>query len=183
MPWVEWLGLCQIIIPPFITMAELMINYFPVRQRRISFAIFVINCYMLKSHIIPPFLTTSTTTTPQAHRVWPRLNRNSAFCRGLILISSFSPVLSLVASSVHVPDGLWNQSLCFSVREMETETESPSSQYEFLGNRQAPTVGWKTTETPAGLCLPSEVLVTVSTQICDSVCVCVWVSVWYKPYS
>lgn len=72
---------------------------------------------------------------------------------------------------MHVPDGVLNQSLCFSVREMETETESPPSQYEFLGNRQAPTVGLKTTETPAGLCLPSEVPVTVSTQICDSPCV------------
>ncbi len=55
-------------------------------------------------------------------------------------------------------------------------TATPS-QYGDGGNRQAATAGWKTTETPAGSCMPSEILLTVSPvesnlRLCVSACVC-----------
>lgn len=43
-------------------------------------------------------------------------------------------------------------------------TAAVSSHYEDRCNRQAATVGLKTTETPAGSCMPSEILLTVSPQ-------------------
>lgn len=43
-------------------------------------------------------------------------------------------------------------------------TPAVSSQCEYRSNRQAATVGLKTTETPAGSCMSSEIPLTVSAQ-------------------